>query len=963
VQASGRAACGTHHLQDPGFVGTDEEVRRGLVVDDAEPAADPDADVDHGVSVRVERDLRERAGALGLGGGNLQAARHLLVGEHDEGDRPRGVTSPLFSGVVRGLRDGEQSDDEAVTGLDLGGRSELGALAGGEPESVHRDDEAGRPVVDSRGGRAVEPRSVASDLGGDDPEPEGERGVRRVRDDVHDLAPTARRERHLGDGRGEREPLGRVGDGADLAEPGERPVDLRGRPRSITVGIVLADGILLGENRRSERQHGAAHQQGGDGHPERHPRDDTGRGRLRGGRWPRRYPRATMSDREPTSAPRRSRTPLWVIEGLDIARLRAVPLRVVAGVVVVVGVVLAVALPDLVPPTPLVGAAVGLAALLLGLAVAVAIDAADLTVRGPRHVRAAGGELVAILPTDATTESAMPLAEAVLEAREEGSPRLLLGLAAAGRDARRCAAWTDALAVALARTGASVLRVDLASGRSERPGLVEVVREGRKLPDVVAFDPELRLARIGAGRDHAGALEVLPTLPTRLPRDLDVLLVSLPTAASRQVVGATSALEHVLVVAERDTTSRVDLIAGLDALEKGGIAAQVALLDDRTAARLTVASPADDDDAPAGVAGPAEIMVEPVAEEASPEPEPEPKSEVAEAGSEPQGRSSDALSAGAPAATLPADDPDATQQVRSPEAPADEPNATQLLDRADLEGPAEVEGRAPSEPESQPEPHPGSEVTPNDAAAVVPDDETVVAEAPASSAPATAAENAAVVGPEVDAQAENGPVVEPPAPEEPAAVASSEEPRQEEPSRPAVEPPDSGIRLRPVADTTPRRPSPDLQQPSVVARDVGVMEGAAAARAAAYAEAQAQAPDDSAGPRPDVARETRPEPDDRELPPDRREPEPWTEPRGRELPAEPHDREAPAQPQRPPAAFRAPVDLDVPDPIDVTEELPRIGGPGSRPSRTADEPDRDDLRTTAQLAILLDDLQAREDRP
>jgi hypothetical protein len=229
----------------------------------------------------------------------------------------------------------------------------------------------------------------------------------------------------------------------------------------------------------------------------------------------------------------------------------------------------------------------------------VAIDAADLTVRGPRHVRAAGGELVAILPTTADVDRAMPLAEAVLEAREDGK-RLLLGLAAAGRDARRSAAWTDALAVALARTGVSVLRVDLASGRSERPGLVEVVRDGQKLPTVVSFEPDLRLARLGAGRDHAGALEVLPTLPTRLPRDLDVLLVALPTAASRQVVTATRALDHVLVVAERDTTSRVDLIAGLDAMEAAGIAAQVALLDDRTAARLatSVASAAADGRSP-----------------------------------------------------------------------------------------------------------------------------------------------------------------------------------------------------------------------------------------------------------------------------------------------------------------------------------------------------------------------------
>jgi hypothetical protein len=660
-----------------------------------------------------------------------------------------------------------------------------------------------------------------------------------------------------------------------------------------------------------------------------------------------------MSDPEPTSAPRRSRTPLWVIEGLDIARLRAIPLRVVAGVVVVVGVVLAVVLPDLVPPTALVGAAVGLAALLLGLAVAVAIDAADLTVRGPRHVRAAGGELVAILPADPTPESAMPLAEAVLEAREDGSPRLLLGLAAAGRDARRCAAWTDALAVALARTGASVLRVDLASGRSERPGLVEVVREGRKLPDVVAFDPELRLARIGAGRDHAGALEVLPTLPTRLPRDLDVLLVALPTAASRQVVGATSALEHVLVVAERDTTSRVDLIAGLDALEKGGLAAQVALLDDRTSARLTVASP-HDDGAPAGLADPDEVVVEPVTEGPSPETSPEPALDAAEPDPEPTTR----VSVDQPREGV----PDVTQQVSSVAAPAGDPDATPSLERPDVEGPPDVEDRDPAGPEPQPEPHAVAQPDPQ------PEPEA-----------AAAAETEPETEPEVGAEVEEEPVAETPASVDPAAVARRGGPRDGEPARTGVEPPDSGIRLLPGAGTAPLPPSPDLQQPSVSARDVDVMEGAAAARAAAYAEAQAKAPEDAVASEVNVAREAPTEgrhggmpaevrdreapaePRDREMPVEPSDREMPTEPRERDTPAEPRDRE-PA-PHRPPAAFRAPVDLGVPDPIDVTEELPRIGGPGSRPNRAADEPDRDDLRTTAQLAILLDDLQTRDDRP
>jgi hypothetical protein len=286
-----------------------------------------------------------------------------------------------------------------------------------------------------------------------------------------------------------------------------------------------------------------------------------------------------------TQAARRSRTPLWLVEGLDVAELRRAVLIGVAVLVSLVGMGLAFLAPGVVPPTLPVGLAVGFAALLLGYAAALAVDAADLTVRGPRHVRAAGGELVAVVPTDAEVDDARPLAQAVLEARE-GEERILLGLAAAGRDARRTVAWADAVAVALAEEGVSVLCLDVASGRTDRDGLVEVVRDGRKIGAVVDFEDELLLARMGAGRDLTGALSVLPSLPGRLPRDLEVLLVALPTAASREVVAATRALDHVLVVAERDETARVDLVAALDALEAGGTTVQAMLVDDRTVTRL-----------------------------------------------------------------------------------------------------------------------------------------------------------------------------------------------------------------------------------------------------------------------------------------------------------------------------------------------------------------------------------------
>jgi hypothetical protein len=287
---------------------------------------------------------------------------------------------------------------------------------------------------------------------------------------------------------------------------------------------------------------------------------------------------------------RRTTMPLWLIEGLDVAELRRVTLVAVALTVAGAGMVLAVAAPGIVPPNPLVGAGVGLAALLLGYAAALAVDTADLTVRGPRHVRSAGGELVAVVPGAAEVEDARPLARAVLEARE-GDERILLGLAAAGRDLQRTVAWTEALSEALAEEGVSVLRVDLARGRTTSPGLVEVIREGRRIASVVQFDDDLLLARMGAGHDVAGALAVLPSLHSRLPRDLDVLLVALPTAASREVVVATKGLDHVLVVAERDTTARVDLIAALDALEGAGTSAQAVLVDDRTVARLSRTAP------------------------------------------------------------------------------------------------------------------------------------------------------------------------------------------------------------------------------------------------------------------------------------------------------------------------------------------------------------------------------------
>ncbi|MBW3659849.1 MAG: hypothetical protein KY457_14510, partial [Actinobacteria bacterium] len=84
-------------------------------------------------------------------------------------------------------------------------------------------------------------------------------------------------------------------------------------------------------------------------------------------------------------------SPGWLAELVDILEDRRRILLTAAIGLSLLGTLAAFVLPQFVPPRPLVGAAVGLAAALLAVAIAVAADSADLTVRGARHVRAAGG--------------------------------------------------------------------------------------------------------------------------------------------------------------------------------------------------------------------------------------------------------------------------------------------------------------------------------------------------------------------------------------------------------------------------------------------------------------------------------------------------------------------------------------------------------------------------------------------
>ena len=281
---------------------------------------------------------------------------------------------------------------------------------------------------------------------------------------------------------------------------------------------------------------------------------------------------------EPPPGRTRALPPLWSVELLDVLGRRGRLAVVVAATLTGLALAAAATAPAVVPPLALVGVLVAITAIAVGMALALALDALDVRIRGPRHVRSSGGELVALLPEIATASDVRDLAIAVRAVQVPGTT-LHLGLAPVGEDLTSCAAWTRALAESLADGGASVLLVDIANGATDGPGITEVVRERTPLSDVVIYDDVRSLAVVGPGSDRMQALQALVTLPTVLPSDVDVLLVALPPIVTRSAVNASRVLDQVLFVAEANLSSRVELMASLDALRVAGCSPQVVLVD------------------------------------------------------------------------------------------------------------------------------------------------------------------------------------------------------------------------------------------------------------------------------------------------------------------------------------------------------------------------------------------------
>jgi len=278
---------------------------------------------------------------------------------------------------------------------------------------------------------------------------------------------------------------------------------------------------------------------------------------------------------EPSSDLSARTLPPWLTEAADVLWERRRLVVAAALVTVVIGIVGAMMAPSLLPPRAIVGAAVGLAAVLLAAAIGLAVDAADLIVRGARHVRAAGADVAASIGPD--VRDIGPLLARVGAHAENG--RIRVALVPASRDAGAPGARASALAEALARTGRRVLVTDLTRPATPTPGLSEVVTGERRLAEVAHLEDDLYLARVPVGTNPVGALQGLVDWVGNLPSDLDVLVVALPPLAEPAVMPAATFADLLLIQVEANRTERVDLIAALDAVDAANLTAEVVLVD------------------------------------------------------------------------------------------------------------------------------------------------------------------------------------------------------------------------------------------------------------------------------------------------------------------------------------------------------------------------------------------------
>lgn len=217
----------------------------------------------------------------------------------------------------------------------------------------------------------------------------------------------------------------------------------------------------------------------------------------------------------------RQRVALHDLAEMVVLRQRAV--LAAAGAVVVIALLLTLVAPGVVPGGVVTGLVVGLLALAAGLAAAFVVHRQDRVLRSRMQARWDGLSVLAwVASLDDGREAEPVVLEMLGRVRSDRVHRRLF--VEGGGDARGAA---EVIAHEAAVAGRSVLLVDL-TDVGDAVGIAGVAEEGVRLSDVVTFEPELQLARVGAGRRVDDAVEETVGQLERERSDLDLMLVVAP---------------------------------------------------------------------------------------------------------------------------------------------------------------------------------------------------------------------------------------------------------------------------------------------------------------------------------------------------------------------------------------------------------------------------------------------------
>lgn len=252
-----------------------------------------------------------------------------------------------------------------------------------------------------------------------------------------------------------------------------------------------------------------------------------------------------------------------VPEIAELLYLQRPAAAVAASVVVLLALLVALVAPGLLPANVLTGALVGVLAVLAAVAAAVALDGRDPVLRGPRHLRRDGHTVLARMAGADAVRHGAPVLTA-LERRLDGRGHHSVVLTGTGTD-------PSALAVALGRgaaaDGHTALVIDLRA--QVAPGVADVGAGTVRLGEAAQLADDRPYAWIGAGVDREAAAEAAAAVARRPPRDLELLLVVAPEAATH-VPAVLQACERTVLLVDADAQQRSMVSARMEALERAG---------------------------------------------------------------------------------------------------------------------------------------------------------------------------------------------------------------------------------------------------------------------------------------------------------------------------------------------------------------------------------------------------------